>query len=175
MPRASTCIRLVSAAILASLPIASQAQMRDAPACPAPVAPTGDFAPWAHPLPLSASGDATTPAPLSLGTAAQVRLLPTPDVHYAMQPEKPGGSVSYGGLLILDITRAGTYRIALGSAAWLDVIGADGPQRSVAHGHGPDCTGIRKMVDFTLAPGRYTIQISANAAPALTVMALAMP
>jgi hypothetical protein len=43
---------------------------------------------------------------------------------------------------------------------------------SSAHGHGPDCTGIRKMVDFALTPGRYTVQISANAAPQITVMAL---
>ena len=31
---------------------------------------------------------------------------------------------------------------------------------SVAHTEGPPCSGIRKIVDFTLAPGRYALQLS---------------
>ncbi|HZU64996.1 MAG TPA: hypothetical protein VFF98_15025 [Novosphingobium sp.] len=154
---------------------ASTADMPAPPACPAPVAPAGAYAPWAQPAPLAA-GQAADGAPLlKPGSAARLSLAPTPQVRYALRPEKPGGSVSYGGLVALEVASAGTYRIALGSAAWLDVIGKGGALPSIAHGHGPDCTGIRKLVDFTLEPGRYLLQISANGTPALTVMALALP
>jgi hypothetical protein len=146
-----------------------------APACTAPVAPTGALAPWATPAPLAAGAQAPHAPALTLGQAAQVDLLPTPQVQYPLQPEKPGGSVSHGGLLLLDVPSAGTYRIALGSGAWLDVVGADGAQRSIAHGHGPACSGIRKMVDFTLQPGRYTVQISANGPAQIRVLAIALP
>jgi len=157
---------------VASSPVA--AQMPQATSCTAMVTPTGDYASWSQAAPLVAGKDATTPSVLTLGAASQVALAATPDVHFALRPEKPGGSVSYGGILAIDVPSAGTYRIALGSAAWLDVIGKDGAQRSTAHGHGPDCTGIRKIVDFTLTPGRYIVQISANGAPSLTVLAMAV-
>ena len=144
------------------------------PACTGDVAPTGNLAPWANPMAAKAGGEAAKAPLLSTGKAANVTLLSTPDVHYALRPEKPGGSVSYGGLLALDIAQAGTYRIALSSAAWIDVVGKDGALHSVAHGHGPDCTGIRKMVDYVAPAGRYTLQISANGTPQITVLAVAM-
>lgn len=142
------------------------------PACIGDVAPAGNLAAWTNPMAAKAGGEAANASLLSIGKAANVALLPTPDVHYALRPEKPGGSVSYGGLLALDIAQAGTYRIALSTAAWIDVVGKDGALRSVAHGHGPDCTGIRKMVDYAIPAGRYTLQISANGTPQITVLAV---
>ncbi|HEX7915054.1 hypothetical protein [Rudaea sp.] len=144
------------------------------PACITNVAPSGELAPWVNPVPAKAGSEAANAPLLSVGKATSVTLLPTPDVHYALRPEKPGGSVSYGGLLALDVAQAGTYRIALNSAAWIDIVGKDGALRSVAHGHGPDCTGIRKMVDYVVPAGRYTLQISANGAAQITVLAVPM-
>jgi hypothetical protein len=156
------------------LPLLSAPAFAQMPTCTAMVAPTDEYASWSQPKPITAGRDVSTAAVLTPGAAAQVALASTPDVHYAQRPEKPGGSVSYGGLLALDIGVRGKYRIALGSAAWLDVIGKDGPLQSAAHGHGPDCTGIRKMVDFSLDPGRYLIQIAANGAPTVIVLAIAV-
>lgn len=144
------------------------------PACTGSVAPTGNLAPWTNPMAVKAGGEATKAPLLTVGQTAGVTLLATPDVHYALRPEKPGGSVSYGGLLALDVAQAGTYRIALSTSAWIDVIGKDGALRSVAHGHGPDCTGIRKMVDYVVPVGRYTLQISANGSPQISVLAVPM-
>lgn len=144
------------------------------PACTGSVAPTGNLAPWTNPTAAKAGREATNAPLLSAGKAASITLQPTPDVHYALRPEKPGGSVSYGGLLTLDVAQAGTYRIALSTAAWIDVVGKEGALRSIAHGHGPDCTGIRKMVDYVAPAGRYTVQISANGAPQITVLAVPM-
>ena len=66
-------------------------------------------------------------------------------------------------------------RVAIDSAAWLDVV-ADGKSlEAVAHGHGPDCSGVRKMVDFTLAPGTYLLQIVGNGTAKLRVLVTHTP
>jgi len=147
------------------------------PACTAVMAPTGELAAWITPVAVTAAGreGRSSAAPLMVGQAAQVTLLPTPEVAYPVRPDKPGGSVSYGGLLRLEVRQAGTYRIALGSGAWLDLVARGKALTSVAHGRGPACTGIRKMVDFALTPGRHTLQIAVNGEPQVTVMAVRLP
>lgn len=175
MPKNGVIMAGFGALVLAVSGGQTSAQMPAVPACAAPVTPSGDYAQWANPVATKAGNDLAGAPILPIGTAGRVALSSTPQVKYEVRPEKPGSSVSYGGILILNITKSGTYRIALGSAAWLDVIGKDGPLRSTAHGHGPDCTGIRKVVEFSLEPGRYTIQIAANGASDVTVMALPNP
>ena len=146
-------------------------------ACTAPVPPKGELAPWLSPVPLSSAGreNRSGRVQLAIGQAASLELLRTPEVHYPLRPEKPGGSVSYGGLARIDVRVAGTYRVALGSAAWIDLVQGRKAIPSTAHGHGPDCTGIRKMVDFRLMPGRYTLQIAANGEPQTTVLVARLP
>lgn len=114
-------------------------------------------------------------ADIGVGTAAKVALLPTPAVHYIVAPEKPGGTVSKGGLVRFSIEKAGTYRVALGSGAWIDLLEEGKPIASVAHGHGPACSGIRKMVDFPLQAGPHILQIAANGASDVTVMVTQAP
>lgn len=157
----------------AALALSSLAQAQEAaPSCSAPVAATGELAPWNTPRPLQAEARnaQTARSSLAIGQAVRLTLLQTPQVRYPVRPEKPGGSVSYGGLVRLDVEQAGTYRVALGSSAWIDLVGDGKALTSSAHGRGPDCTGIRKMVDFELAPGRYTVQIAANGEPETTVL-----
>jgi hypothetical protein len=132
---------------------------------------------WSTRAPLeAATGKAgLRAAQVAIGNGIDAKLKPTPDVHYVVRPEKPGGSVSYGGLFNLRISEAATYRVALGSAAWIDVLGGKTAVESSAHGHGPACSGIRKMVDFPLKPGRYTLQIAANGTPDLSLMVARLP
>ncbi|MES2059395.1 MAG: hypothetical protein V4564_25870 [Pseudomonadota bacterium] len=68
------------------------------------------------------------------------------------------------------IPRAGTYKVGLGSGAWVDVVSQGKAMTSVAHGHGPVCTGIRKIVDFKLAKGLYALQLAGITAPSVKVM-----
>lgn len=147
------------------------------PACAAPVAPGGILAPWSTPMPITAAANVAQlgTATLAIGQAARVTLRPTPDVRYAIQPEKPGGSVSHGGLIGFAVPADGAYRIALATPAWIDVVGDGNPMVSTAHGHGPACSGIRKMVDFTLARGAYVLQISANGDPQTSVLIVRLP
>ena len=56
---------------------------------------------------------------------------------------------------------AGTYGVALGAKGWIDLyrVGDRTPLASTAHGHGPDCSGIRKIVRFALTPGEYRVVV----------------
>ena len=132
-----------------------------------------DYASW------TAKGAATSAkssadlakAELAIGKSFRATLLPTPSVDYPTQPEKPGGSVSKGGLFSVKVAMAGTYFVALGGGAWIDLVDKDGKAaESVAHGHGPDCSTIRKVVDFRLSPGAYTLQVSSYTAEKLDVL-----
>ena len=117
----------------------------------------------------------TRNALLALGEAADATLQQTPRVAYPVEPGKPGGSVSFGGLLAFDVAEPATYRVALGSGAWIDVVEGGASLVSVAHGHGPECSGIRKMVDYTLKPGRHVLQIAASGEPRIALMVTKLP
>lgn len=114
-------------------------------------------------------------AVIASGEAVAVTLLRTPSVRFAVAPSKPGGSVSFGGMLAFDVAEEGTYRVAQDARSWVDVIEGGKVAESVAHGHGPECSGIAKMVDFKLSPGRHILQVSANGAQTLKVMVARLP
>ena len=105
-------------------------------------------------------------AMIAPGRAASVTLHGTREVTFPVQPEKPGGSVAHAsGLLAFSIDQPGTYRIAISSGAWLDVIKDGQALISTSHWRGPACSTVRKMVEFALQPGPYALQISANPDP----------
>jgi hypothetical protein len=114
-------------------------------------------------------------AVLTPGRAVTATLHPTRQVDYVAQPEKPGGSVAYGGLLRVRVAKAGTYRIVQDSRAWIDVLKGGKAVVSTAHGPGPACTTARKTVEFPLEKGDYVLQVSANAAPSFAVMIIPKP
>lgn len=171
----------VLALALLAAPLAAYAQM--APAAPATACAALDqdlpaeLAAWPSKKELVAARGVSDidKALLTPGQAYLATLAPTPEVTFPVQPEKPGGTVSKGGLFAFDIAAAGSYVIALGSGAWIDVLKGDEAQRSVAHGRGPACTSVRKMVTFDLQPGRYVVQISANADMTLPILVAARP
>ena len=65
--------------------------------------------------------------------------------------------------------------MALGSGAWIDVVKDGKAIESTAHGHGPDCSGVRKVVDFPLQPGSYTLQVAANGQAQLPLLVTRAP
>lgn len=146
-------------ATVALVPAASAAEAP--PECTAPVAPAGELASWASPAPLNSANYASQlpEAQIHPGQAIQLGLHPVGAVKFPVAPGKPGGN---GGLAELTIAEAGTYRVALGTAAWIDLSQDGKAIESTTHGHGEECTGIRKIVDFPLKPGRYVLAISAN-------------
>ena len=83
------------------------------------------------------------------------------------------GAVARGGLAALvpfEVDAQATYSVALSEAAWVDVVAGDKVIASIGHRHGPPCSGIHKIVDFKLAPGRYALHISAMTTPSVRVM-----
>ena len=169
-------------AVLALTGASASAQMPPmqegaAVSCAVPAALPDALAGWSEAAPLQAAGSIkqASKAGLTPGKASLVSLLPTPRVVYALRPEKPGGSVSFGGLAAFTVDQPGTWRVALSSGAWIDVVKGGAASTSIAHGHGPDCSGIRKMVDYSLTPGRYMLQIAANGADTMTVMVTRLP
>lgn len=172
---------ILTAILIGAAPLAAaEAQMDKAPAAScgeAGVALPETLAGWATRTPLAAAADkkGAAGAMLTPGKAVDATLARTATVDYVLRPEKPGGSVSFGGLLGFTIAEAGTYRVALGSGAWIDVVKDGKAIVSSAHGHGPDCSGIRKMVDFPLTAGRYILQVAANGAPTLPLLLTRLP
>jgi hypothetical protein len=178
MIRTLGALFLVTAAIAVPL-VGGGASAQDAMAgheratCAAPAPLPADLAGWsvAHrPLKAAVKTSGTAKALLVQGTAFDATLAPTPKVEYVLEPGKPGGSVSYGGLFAFDVAQAGRYRVAQSGRSWVDVIVGGKAVTSAAHGHGPECSGVTKMVEYDLPAGRHLLQIAANGEAALTVM-----
>lgn len=102
-------------------------------------------------------------ATLTLNTASVVGLLPTPKIEYAARPTNEGGSVSYGGIFQITLKEKGLYRVVLANASWIEMVKDGKSAQSVAHAQGAKDSGIRKMVDYNLDAGTYTLQLSAGA------------
>lgn len=115
-------------------------------------------------------------AALTLGQPTGVALGDTGKVTYLAMPEHAPPPGSKGGLLKFVATVVGTYRIALGTGAWIDVLDAAAkPVVSVAHMHGAACSGVRKIVDFRLAPGTYAVQLSGSGDATTSVTVSRLP
>lgn len=169
---------LASAALMIGLgPMAASAQATR-PVCTGEDAKLPpEYAGWTSKANLaSATGmDGVARASLSVGRAVAATLHPTGQMAYAVGAEKTDGPPGYGGMFDLKIDRPGRYTVALGSGPWVDVVRAGKPLESVAHGHGPDCSTIGKVVAFELQPGRYVVQVVANATATLTIMVARNP
>ena len=75
----------------------------------------------------------------------------------------------------LRITDAGRYGIAADGKVWIDLIANGAPLASVGHGHGPACSGIRKIVWFTLAAGTYELALSKAATASVRLLVVRAP
>lgn len=158
----------------AALAIAGHSYAQDAPACPPGqvTPPPAEFGRWGDAQPLVA---ATTPAEarrmvVPLGTARKLALAFGSTVQYAAPPERPDAGAGKAGMIAFDIGKAGVYRVALSAGPWIEVVHDGKTAKSVAHGHGPACSTIRKIVDFQLTPGRYILQLTASDTPEVTAM-----
>lgn len=130
-----------------------------APVCTATVAPPAGLEAWNM-------ISAITKGPIAVGQGTGLMLSPVDKVAFAPAPSRAPKPGTFGGVYSFNVATGSTYRIALDAGAWIDVVGNGKIIEPVAHSEGQPCSGIRKIVDFTLAPGRYTVQLSgAKAAP----------
>ena len=154
---------------------ASAAGAEDAPATEPP--PTlcdalPAFAAWVRPASIVAAPRADRgPLPrMTMGQATAVTLSPAQDLVPVVAPRRTGGPLAYAGLLRVHAPVTGTYRFALSGPVWLDVVDRGVSAASVAHGHGPECGPIRKLVDLPLTAGDHVVQIAAAPTPNVEIM-----
>ncbi len=174
-------MRLIVIALAACLmagPAHPQDHGHDAPACAAmDVALPVGLGEWNGKAALgtTSSPEHAVHAALALGKGYEARLAKKAEVTFVLQPEKPGGSVSYSGLFAFTVETAGEYTVALGAAAWIDVLEDGKAMEPSTFGHGPECTTIRKMVTFALKPGVHVLQVAGNGSEALRAMVVKKP
>jgi hypothetical protein len=94
-------------------------------------------------------------------------------VEFPVAPGKTVLSDRYGGMIRVDVAKAGRLQVVLGEGAWIDLVRAGSVVASVEHGHGPSRSGIRKIVAFDVEPGAYVLQIANAPRPAIDAMAIA--
>lgn len=153
-------MRAAALALALSL-IAVAAQAQDAaPACAA------------LPASLSSWSSAKAPGPdgLKLGQAYDLTLVPTSQAALPVAPAKPGGPETYSGSVTFDIATAGDYQVAAGGPVWIEVARDGAAIASTRHSHGPACTGVRKIVVFSLQPDRHVLEIAGAPEPVVRVM-----
>ncbi|WP_156360138.1 homogentisate 1,2-dioxygenase [Sphingomonas sp. Leaf10] len=144
-------------------------------ACTTVAPPPAELAGWNDRDKVTAGADGGRATLLTPGTAVTGTLLPTADLRHVATPEKAGPVDSRGGLFAFTVATPGRYRVALGSAAWIDILTDGKPVASIGHSHGPACSGIRKMVDFQLGRGRHLVQIAGSRDRAVALMVARLP
>ena len=110
-------------------------------------------------LPKVASGsEVKWPLPF----ATMVALVPLVDAKLPIAPERsPKSQDTFGGSIqIAAPAKAGTYKITLSSAGWIDVVQDGHRVRSTAATGAIGCEGVRKSVKFELAVSPFTVQLS---------------
>lgn len=145
--------------VLAGLLFATHAAAQ-APTCaPLPDSLSG----WTQARPADAAG-------LKIGQAYDLTLPPTGQVVLPVAPAKPGGPGTFSGIAAFDVARAGDYQVTAGGPVWIEIARDGAPVASSSHSHGPACTGIRKIVVFSLQPGRHVLEIAGSAEPSVRIM-----
>lgn len=133
----------------------------------APQCPTADVV-----LPTNLSGWGVPATEFGVNKAVTVQAGDLAKLADVPAGTRPGGAVMIG----FRIDKAGRYGVALDQRGWIDVLpGASGGEalKSVLHGHGPQCSTIRKIVRFDLKPGTYRLYLTGLDKPAAKAMLVA--
>jgi hypothetical protein len=110
-------------------------------------------------LPKVASGDRVA---FKIPFATTVALVPFADAKLPTAPERsPKSPDSFAGFIQVPAPpQAGTYKITLSSAGWIDVVQDGHAVKSTAFSGATGCEGIRKSVKFDLAATPFTVELS---------------
>lgn len=154
--------------MLTTLALLLAAPQAVAPCPTTPASLPAELRSWTRPTAVTAGTDAAHAARIRPGETVRATLLPSSAVRFAFQPPKGEG---HAGLFAVEVERAGRYQVALGDRAWIEVIADGAPLPSVAHGHGPACSGIAKVVEFNLPSGRSLVQITGATTARITLLA----
>ena len=134
------------------------------PVCSAPAPLPPSYAGWADTDTVIAATEigGLAKAAMAAGRGTELGLHPDGQVTYITLPKGGGEAASFGGLAEIEITRPGIYHVGLGDFVWVDLVRGGKATDPLRFGHGPECTPIKKVVDFDLSAGTYTIELSGS-------------
>ena len=145
------------------------------PAAPTPIPQAYERWTAARAVASAESKDGAAQSPLAMGEGTELRLHPDGEVTYLTLPKGAGEAASFGGLAQVIVGQPGAYRLALGDFVWVDLVRDGKPVSTAGFGHGPACTPIRKVVDFDLQPGKYTLEVSGSKSRTVRLMIMKRP
>jgi hypothetical protein len=111
-------------------------------------------------------------APLAVGAAADLALVPVEKAGFTQPPERAPAAGTFGAVASVAIPSGGAIQISLSGEAWIDVIQDGKAVKSSAYSGVKTCPGIRKSVRFKLAAGPATLQFSGAKKAGLKVAVL---
>ena len=134
---------------------------------------------------LAAIATAAAAAPVTARCAAPADLGATPFAAWTL-PDDSAAAAKVGHPVALkvengaasrplSITDTGRYGIAVDGKVWIDLVANGAPLASVGHGHGPACSGIRKVVWFNLTTGNYELALSKAEAASVRLLVVRAP
>jgi hypothetical protein len=120
-------------------------------------------------LPKITSGDRVA-FPIPFGTI--VALVPFADAKLPAPPERtPKSPDSFAGFFEVKApAQAGSYKITLSAAGWIDMAQAGQAVKSTAFSGAIGCEGIRKSVKFDLAAAPFTVELSSVKADEIKIV-----
>lgn len=134
-----------------------------APVCTATVAPPAGLEAWS--IAPGMTADAIAP-----GKNVALTLQPIDRVTFPLAPSRAPAPGTFGGVYHVTVATAGTYRVVLQNGAWIDLVRDGKSLTSAGHMEGAPCSGIRKIVDFDLQPGTYSVQLSGAKTPQMRIL-----
>jgi hypothetical protein len=134
-----------------------------APVCTATVAPPAGLEAWS-----SAPGMTADAIPTGKNVALTLR--PVDGAAFPLTPARPPAPGTFGGVYHVTVATAGTYRVVLQNGAWIDLVRDGKSLTSAGHMEGAPCSGIRKIVDFDLQTGTYSVQLSGAKTPQMRIL-----
>lgn len=137
-------------------------------------------------LQIVAAGSATAAEPVAPTCTVAANLGATPFAAWTLPDGDRAAAAEIGRPVTLSlengaasrwlrINEAGRYGIAADSKVWIDIRANGAPLASVGHGHGPACSGIRKIVWFTLAAGAYELALSKTETASVRLLVVRAP
>lgn len=163
-------MRMIACLLALCVTLPAGAEPKGADMCGEAPLPPEPWTSWKQSGTAIAGGEAATAPRLILGKPAVATLRPATQVHFAA-PVRALVQKSHGGLFTLALKAPARIGIALSGPAWVDIVTGRTAQPSVDHGHGPECSGISKIVWFDLRPGLHLVQIANAPAREIRVMA----
>lgn len=160
-------VALAATLLLFAAPAAAQDPAHDPSCANVRVAFPPALSGWSQQTPVAAGITAGGGANIAPGQAVLVSLHPAKLLRLAPNPQ---AMTANGGTLTLNVAASGSYRLAIGGNAWVDLVRDGKALAPTAQARGPRCTGIGKTVDFALAPGRYTIQLTGSEAQDIALL-----